>query len=174
MQPTESTELHYPLPPNQNQLHTHFNLSNTPNFPFQHFPITLSNPLYHPLLQMNPQVQDFIINSTSDEAEEHHQQQSLINERKQRRMISNRESARRSRMRKQRQVDELWSQVVWLRNENHQLSDKLNHATERHDQAVQENVQLKEEATGLRQMITEIQLHSPFPAAGCTLKDIHI
>ncbi|XP_031109701.1 basic leucine zipper 43-like [Ipomoea triloba] len=183
MQPTESTELHYLLAPNQNQLPTRSNLSNNPNSPFQHFPLTLPNPSYHPLLQMNPQFQDLIIshpacnfssNSTSDEAEEHHQQQSLINERKQRRMISNRESARRSRMRKQRQVDELWSQVVWLRNENHQLSDKLSHATERHDQAVQENVQLKEEATGLRQMITEIQLHSPFPAAGCTLKDIHI
>lgn len=127
---------------------------------------------------MNPQVQDFISqpaacyissNSTSDEADE--QQLNLINERKQRRMISNRESARRSRMRKQKHLDELWSQVVWLRNENHQLLDKLNHVTERHDQAVQENVQLKEEATELRQMLTDIQLDCPFPV---NLKDIDI
>ncbi|XP_019185268.1 PREDICTED: basic leucine zipper 43-like [Ipomoea nil] len=177
MQPTESTELHYLLAPNQNQLPTHFDLSNNVNDPssaFQQFPTTLSNPLYHHLLQMNPQVQDFIISqpacyfssnsTTSDEAEEQ-QQNLMINERKQRRMISNRESARRSRMRKQRHLDELWSQVVWLRNENHQLSGKLNHATERHGQAVQENVQLKEEATGLRQMLTHIQFHCPFPAA---------
>ncbi|MCI25532.1 BZIP transcription factor, partial [Trifolium medium] len=67
-------------------------------------------------------------------------------------MISNRESARRSRMRKQKQLDELWSQVVWLRNENHQLLDKLNNFSETHDRVVQENVQLKEEASELRQM----------------------
>lgn len=78
-------------------------------------------------------------------------------------MISNRESARRSRMRKQKHLDELWSQVVWLRNENHQLIDKLNHFSETHDKMVQENAQLKEETTGLRQMITDMQLNSPYP-----------
>ncbi|MED6136695.1 hypothetical protein PIB30_058130 [Stylosanthes scabra] len=98
-------------------------------------------------------------NSTSDEAEE--QQLSLINERKHRRMISNRESARRSRMRKQRHLDELWSQVVWLRNENHQLMEKLNHVSDCHEQALQENVQLKEEASELRQMLSDMKIHSP-------------
>lgn len=98
--------------------------------------------------------------STSDEADEQHQ--SLINERKHRRMISNRESARRSRMRKQKHLDELWSQVVWLRNENHQLMDKLNHVSESHDRVSQENVQLREEASELRQMICDMQLHSPY------------
>jgi hypothetical protein len=96
-------------------------------------------------------------NSTSDEADE--QNKGLINERKHRRMISNRESARRSRMRKQKQLDELWSQVVWLRNENHQLLDKLNNFSETHDRVVQENVQLKEEASELRQMVCDMQLH---------------
>ncbi|MED6205787.1 hypothetical protein PIB30_020913 [Stylosanthes scabra] len=109
---------------------------------------------------------DFIIssppqssNSTSDEAEE--QQLSLINERKHRRMISNRESARRSRMRKQRHLDELWSQVVWLRNENHQLMEKLNHVSDCHEQVLQENAQLKEEASELRQMLSDMKIHSP-------------
>jgi hypothetical protein len=97
-------------------------------------------------------------NSTSDEADE--QNKGLINERKHRRMISNRESARRSRMRKQKQLDELWSQVVWLRNENQQLLDKLNNFSETHDRVVQENVQLKEEASELRQMVCDMQLHS--------------
>ncbi|GFP97938.1 basic leucine zipper 43 [Phtheirospermum japonicum] len=99
-------------------------------------------------------------NSTSDEADE--QQLSIINERKQRRMISNRESARRSRMRKQKHLDELWSQVVWLRNENHQLVDKLNHVSESHDRAVQENAQLKEEAFELRRMLSDMQISSPY------------
>ncbi|GFQ03643.1 basic leucine zipper 43 [Phtheirospermum japonicum] len=79
-------------------------------------------------------------------------------------MISNRESARRSRMRKQRHLDELWSQVVWLRNENHQLMDKLNHVSENHDRVVQENVQLKEVTSELRQMITDMKLSTPFPS----------
>lgn len=66
-------------------------------------------------------------------------------------------------MRKQKHLDELWSQVVWLRNENHQLIDKLNHVSERHDQVLQENAQLKEEASELRQMLSNMQLNSPFP-----------
>ncbi|KAF2312282.1 hypothetical protein GH714_032135 [Hevea brasiliensis] len=117
--------------------------------------------------QIPPQVQEFSLqssclsnNSTSDEADE--QQLSLINERKQRRMISNRESARRSRMRKQKHLDELWSQVVWLRNENHQLIDKLNHVSECHDRVLEENAQLKEEASELRQMLSDMQLNSPY------------
>ncbi|XP_030956069.1 basic leucine zipper 43-like [Quercus lobata] len=170
MQPSEVTALHYlassnnpsPYPANFNMTQ---NTAST--FQFNQFP----NPLYN--FQLPPQFQDinphsssFSSNSTSDEADE--QQLSLINERKQRRMISNRESARRSRMRKQKHLDELWSQVVWLRNENHQLVDKLNHVSESHDKVVQENAQLKEEASELRQMLTDMQLNSPFP----TLRDL--
>ncbi|XP_045795375.1 basic leucine zipper 43-like [Trifolium pratense] len=110
------------------------------------------------LQDFSPQSSCLSSNSTSDEADE--QNKGLINERKHRRMISNRESARRSRMRKQKQLDELWSQVVWLRNENHQLLDKLNNFSETHDRVVQENVQLKEEASELRQMVCDMQLHS--------------
>ena len=89
-------------------------------------------------------------------------------------MISNRESARRSRMRKQKHLDELWSQVVWLRNENHQLMDKLNHVSESHDQVMQENAQLKEQALELRQMIRDMQIHSPCPSSFITpLEDHH-
>ncbi|XP_028786022.1 basic leucine zipper 43-like [Neltuma alba] len=98
--------------------------------------------------------------STSDEAEE--KQTSMIDERKQRRMISNRESARRSRMRKQRHMDELWSQVVRLRTENHNLIHRLNHVSESHDRALQENVKLREEASDLRQMVADLQIGSPF------------
>ncbi|XP_065851601.1 basic leucine zipper 43 [Euphorbia lathyris] len=97
--------------------------------------------------------------STSDEAEEN--QLRIIDERKQRRMISNRESARRSRMRKQKHLDELWSQVVRLRNENHSLIDKLNHVSQCHDNVLQENARLKEEASDLRQMLTDLQIPTP-------------
>ncbi|CAL5325959.1 unnamed protein product [Camellia sinensis] len=170
MQSIDVSELHYLVPSHPNPYPSHFSLTqnNTPAFQLSRS----SNPLYH--LQINPQVQEFNLrstcfssNSTSDEADE--QQISLINERKQRRMISNRESARRSRMRKQKHLDELWSQVVWLRNENHQLMDKLNHVSESRDKALKENAQLKEAASELRQMIADMNINSPDPTSSAGL-----
>ncbi|XP_057726175.1 basic leucine zipper 43-like [Arachis stenosperma] len=94
--------------------------------------------------------------TTSDEAEEN--QLNIIDERRQRRMISNRESARRSRMRKQKHLDELWSQVVRLRNENHNLIDQLNRVSESYEKLLQENACLKEEVSDLRRMFTKLQI----------------
>ncbi|WOG88898.1 hypothetical protein DCAR_0208133 [Daucus carota subsp. sativus] len=113
-----------------------------------------------PVYDFNSQSSGFSNNSTSDEGDEF--QLSIINERKKRRMISNRESARRSRMRKQKHLDELWSQVVRLRTENHDLLDKLNNVSGDHDRVVQENARLKKEASDLRQMLTELQLASTY------------
>ena len=111
-------------------------------------------------LELTPQLSSISNNSTTDEAEEH--QLSVIDERKQRRMISNRESARRSRMRKQKHLDELWSQVVRLRTENRELIDKLNHVLECHDRVLQENNQLREEASNLHQTLRDLQLNNPY------------
>nr|GME15945.1 basic leucine zipper 43-like [Ipomoea batatas] len=94
-------------------------------------------------------------NSTSDESEEQHHR--IIDERKQRRMVSNRESARRSRMRKKRHLDELWSQVLAFRTENCNLLDRLNQISENHDKVLQENMRLKEEASGLRRLVVELR-----------------
>ncbi|KAL6499187.1 hypothetical protein OROHE_026215 [Orobanche hederae] len=175
MQPDQTNDhFHYLL--------THLGLiSSTIDPPYTDQFHLLSNPFHHQL-HITPQMEDMMIgnphrtslssNSTSDEGDEHQQQQQqqqqsvIINERKQRRMISNRESARRSRMRKQKHLDELWSQVVWLRNENHQLIDKLNNVSESHDRAVQENAQLKEEVSGLRQMMSDMQINSPYRGLG--------
>ncbi|CAK9324947.1 unnamed protein product [Citrullus colocynthis] len=161
MQPGEIASLHYLLSSNPSLYSSQFNMSHesTNMMHLNQFSNPLSKFQYPSQVQdMNPP--SLSSNSTSDEAED--QQLSLINERKQRRMISNRESARRSRMRKQKHLDELWSQVLWLRNENHQLIDKLNQVSECHDRALQENAQLKEEASELRQMLTDFQLHNPY------------
>ncbi|KAL8038490.1 hypothetical protein ABFS82_11G094300 [Erythranthe guttata] len=157
MQSNQVTDLQYLLNSNPSNFPSHFGLANN------HM---VTNSIYQfqipqQVQEFNPKSTSFSSNSTSDEAEE---QISIINERKQRRMISNRESARRSRMRKQKHLDELWSQVVWLRNENHQLIDKLNHVSESHDRVVQENAQLKEETLELRQMISGMQISSPYPS----------
>ncbi|CAA3013634.1 basic leucine zipper 43-like [Olea europaea subsp. europaea] len=155
MQPNELTQLDSLLSSDLNQYPSHFGLihNNTPAYQFNRFSNLYQLP---PVQEFNPQS---TCNWTSDEADEH--QVRVINERKRRRMISNRESARRSRIRKQKQLDELWSQVVLLRNVNHQLIDKLNRVSESRDQAVQENSQLKEEASELRQVITYMQPQSP-------------
>ncbi|KAK1425530.1 hypothetical protein QVD17_20883 [Tagetes erecta] len=145
--------------------------------PSVHFLTTL--PYYHqpssnpqitqiPMVDCYPQSSSLSYNnsSTSDEADEN--QMSIINERKQRRMISNRESARRSRMRKQKQLDELCTQVMRLRNENHGLMDKLNRFSETHEQVIQENDRLKKETMELRQLLSEAQLARTYT----TLRDL--
>ncbi|KAL8150234.1 hypothetical protein V2J09_020042 [Rumex salicifolius] len=91
-------------------------------------------------------------NSTSDEAEK--QNSHVIDERKQRRMISNRESARRSRVRKQRQLDELWSLMKCLQNENKNLLNKLNQVSECNDRILKENAHLKGETFELHQKLS--------------------
>ncbi|KAG9137307.1 hypothetical protein Leryth_014936 [Lithospermum erythrorhizon] len=152
MQHNEITELQYLIPPNTPQFPPPFHLNN-------HQCIT-TDPLHN--FQNYPQIQSsFSSNnsSTSEEADELNDEMGLIfNERKQRRMISNRESARRSRMRKQKQLDELCSQLHLLRTENLQLIDKLNIFSERHEEALQENAQLRDEVKELRQMITDLKI----------------
>ncbi|CAN8275749.1 unnamed protein product, partial [Cochlearia groenlandica] len=66
-------------------------------------------------------------------------------ERKRRRNVSNRESARRSRMRKRRHMDELWSMLVQLINENNCLIDELSQAKESYEKVIEENNKLREE-----------------------------
>ncbi|KAL8161421.1 hypothetical protein V2J09_012910 [Rumex salicifolius] len=114
------------------------NLPGSPTFPYGQ--------------ELTSQTSGLSNNSTSDEAEDRRFE--VVDERKRRRMISNRESARRSRMRKQRQIDELWSHVVRLRTENHDLIQKVKLASECNQKVLMENAQLKEETAGLRKMIT--------------------
>ncbi|CAK7326444.1 unnamed protein product [Dovyalis caffra] len=167
MLPGELTGIQY-LTPDQDLIPfpANFGMLQQSNIPAFHFNRVLSNlqnsSFLQPLHEFTPQSSSLSNNSTSDESEEH--QLSIIDERKQRRMISNRESARRSRMRKQKHLDELWSQVVRLRTENHNLINKLNHVSECHDRVLQENVRLKEEVSDLRQMLADLRIGSPYTA----------
>ncbi|KAG2706834.1 hypothetical protein I3843_05G108800 [Carya illinoinensis] len=174
MLPAEITGIHYLAQETSIPIPTGFGMmqSNTPDLYFNRFLSNLPNSLFPSQgYELNPQYSCISNNSsTSDEAEEH--QLSIIDERKQRRMISNRESARRSRMRKQKHLDELWSQVVRLRTENHNLIEKLNHVTECHDKVLQENARLKEETSDLRQMFTSLQIDSPYTATFRDLEEV--
>lgn len=147
-------------PPNASIFPTNFSLTHT-NSPALELSKLLANfPNHHFLQEFTPNSSCISNNSTSDEAEE--QQVIVHDERKQRRMISNRESARRSRMRKQRHLDELWSQVLRLRSDNHSLLEKLNQMSESHDRVAQENARLKEEAADLHRKLMDVQAHNSY------------
>lgn len=92
----------------------------------------------------NPEGQS---NFTSDE------DKSIINERRQKRMISNRESARRSRLRKQQHLDELRSQIAHLQAENAHLVNRFSVASQQYVQLTEENSVLRSNATNLRHQL---------------------
>lgn len=69
--------------------------------------------------------------------------QPIMDERKRKRMLSNRESARRSRMRKQQHLDDLLSQVARLKEENSQFLMQVNLFTEQYARLDSENTVLK-------------------------------
>ncbi|KAL5556759.1 hypothetical protein UlMin_038995 [Ulmus minor] len=97
---------------------------------------------------------------------------SVVDERKRRRMISNRESARRSRMRKQKHLENLRNQVNRLRVENRELSNRLRFVSYHFQKVRTENAHLQSEYTLLRQKLSDIrqillfrQLQQQFPSA---------
>ncbi|MCD7457757.1 hypothetical protein HAX54_036059 [Datura stramonium] len=55
--------------------------------------------------------------------------QQLMDQRKRKRMLSNRESARRSRMKKQTHLNELTAQVNQLKDQNNQIVTNINMVT---------------------------------------------
>ncbi|PON40332.1 Basic-leucine zipper transcription factor [Parasponia andersonii] len=82
---------------------------------------------------------------------------SVVDERKRRRMISNRESARRSRMRKQKHLENLRNQVNRLRVENRELTNRLRFVLYHYQRVRTENGRLRSEHMALRQKLYDIR-----------------
>ncbi|KAL6909932.1 hypothetical protein ACP4OV_001591 [Aristida adscensionis] len=77
-------------------------------------------------------------------------------ERRRRRTASNRESARRSRVRKQRQLGQLRAQAAHLRGDNRDLLERLNHAIRACDGVVRDNARLRGERGDLQTRLREL------------------
>ena len=80
----------------------------------------------------------------------------VIDDRKRRRMISNRESARRSRMRKQKHLENLRNQVTRHKTGNRELMNRLRFISQHVQVMKQENERLRSESVMLKQKLWDI------------------
>ncbi|MED6155870.1 hypothetical protein PIB30_009344 [Stylosanthes scabra] len=126
--------LHH-LPLSYSQLHLPGNNSN--------------NPIHTPVHKSSPNTSSNS-NNNSDEAK------AILDDRKKKRMFSNRESARRSRMRKKQQIEVLQYHVDHLQTLNHQLSQKIIYLLECNQQINQQNAQLKEKVSSLQVALSDL------------------
>ncbi|KAE8668147.1 hypothetical protein F3Y22_tig00112344pilonHSYRG00077 [Hibiscus syriacus] len=97
--------------------------------------------------------------------------QALMNERKRKRMISNRESARRSRMRKKKHLDDLQAQVTQLRNDNQQILTQLDITTQRYLNVETQNSVLRAQANELGHRLQSLNEIIGFINGGGTNSD---
>ncbi|KAF2325084.1 hypothetical protein GH714_022681 [Hevea brasiliensis] len=79
-----------------------------------------------------------------------------VDERKRKRMISNRESARRSRMRKQKQMEDLVNELTLLQNENGRLRQNINDNTQRYVEMESANSVLRARAMELTERLRSL------------------
>ncbi|XP_050365391.1 bZIP transcription factor 11 [Argentina anserina] len=82
--------------------------------------------------------------------------QVLMVQRKRKRMLSNRESARRSRMRKQKHLDDLTAQMAQLKKENHQIISSLNITSQHYMNIEADNSVLRAQAAELNNRLQSL------------------
>lgn len=144
-----------PIVESTNHTPTQANISENPESSSSLFDKFLTNSLIHVPLHI-PSPNTSSVSTDSTLAEPRDQQLGISNEKKLRRMISNRESARRSRMRRKKQIEDLQYRVNQLQNMNHQLSEKVIHLLESNHQTLQENSQLKEKVSSLQVVLSDL------------------
>ncbi|KAJ9163471.1 hypothetical protein P3X46_023136 [Hevea brasiliensis] len=112
-----------------------------------------NSPIHFPIHMLSPHTSALNADSTLNETGD---QLGISHARRLKRMISNRESARRSRMRKKKQIEELQYQVNHLQTMNHQLSEKVISLLESNHQILQENYQLKERVSSFQIVLSDL------------------
>ncbi|KAI9173599.1 hypothetical protein LWI28_011672 [Acer negundo] len=139
----------------------HHHANTVPNL----VPIYKTQSSFEPLELANPsQIQEWNTNchqfhvpfNIFSPDEERDNRLNIMHEKRMKRVISNRESARRSRMRKKKLIEELQFQVNQLQTLNHQLSEKVIRLLESNHQILQENAHLKEKVSSLQILFTDL------------------
>lgn len=94
-----------------------------------------------------------------------------LDERKRKRMISNRESARRSRAKKQNRLDELLGDISNLQNDNNMIMKKIDGATQMFVGAASQNNVLRAQLTELTDRLHSLNsvLHIAQEVSGLTM-----
>ncbi|KAF3517148.1 hypothetical protein DY000_02063966 [Brassica cretica] len=90
-------------------------------------------------------------------------QRDLINERKRKRLESNRESARRSRMRKREHLVGLTTQLEQLRKDNRKATIAIDVTTEHYDKMEAENSVMRAQVTELNHRLNSLNQIIAFP-----------
>ena len=80
----------------------------------------------------------------------------MMDQRKRKRMQSNRESARRSRMRKQKHVNDLMAEVAQLSKENNQILTRISITTQHYHNVEAENSVLRAQMGELSQRLQSL------------------
>ncbi|KZV37681.1 Basic leucine-zipper 44 [Dorcoceras hygrometricum] len=89
----------------------------------------------------------------------------LLDQRRRNRMISNRESARRSRLRKQKRLDDLMAQVAELRKENSQILTRFNATVQHYLNVEAENTVIRAQAAELSHRLQSLNEIARFVSA---------
>ncbi|KAK7411297.1 hypothetical protein VNO78_02730 [Psophocarpus tetragonolobus] len=135
---------------NRDPILTHVDSSQVLNsIPFYYCKLHLSN-------NVNTSSPNTSSNSTNDNNADDHEAKAIIEDRKKKRMFSNRESARRSRMRKKQQIESLQCHLDHLQTLNRQLSEKIIYLLECNQQILQHNAQLKDKVSSLQVTLSEL------------------
>ncbi|KAF8117880.1 hypothetical protein N665_0008s0220 [Sinapis alba] len=94
--------------------------------------------------------------STSPDSDNDPRYAAVTDERKRKRMISNRESARRSRMRKQKQLGDLINEVTVLKNDNAKITEQVDEATRKYVEMESKNDVLRAQASELTERLRSL------------------
>lgn len=98
--------------------------------------------------------------STSGSSED--ERYAVMDEKKRKRMISNRESARRSRMKREQHMKDLNNQIIFFKNKRNEMIRKINEFTRRYAAVETENRVLRAQREELRKRLESAQLVSSY------------